>query len=60
LRIVHEHGRRYIEDDMSTNGTKLNGKEIKGTGKHPLTDGDQITVANVITILYKAGRRKVS
>jgi hypothetical protein len=54
FQTTWEDGAFYIEDRNSTNGTKLNNKEIKGTGKHSLRDGDQITVAGVFSILFKA------
>jgi hypothetical protein len=44
----------YIEDINSINGTKLNGVEIKGRGKQALKDGDQITIADVVTITFRA------
>jgi hypothetical protein len=37
-------GNYYIQDAGSGNGTKLNGREIKGTGSNWLSDGDQINV----------------
>jgi hypothetical protein len=46
-------GSYYIEDAGSGNGTKLNGREIKGFGSQWLTDGDQINVGGVITIIFK-------
>jgi hypothetical protein len=45
--------RHYIEDINSMNGTKLNGIEIKGKGKQTLKDGDQIAVADVVTLTFK-------
>jgi len=47
------NGLYYIEDLDSLNGTKLNGVEIKGRGKHALKDGVLITVAEVITIIFR-------
>jgi pSer/pThr/pTyr-binding forkhead associated (FHA) protein len=46
-------GSYYIEDAGSGNGTKLNGKEIKGFGSQWLTDGDQINVGGAITLIFK-------
>lgn len=58
--ISHRHfeagfanGQYYIEDLNSLNGTKLNGVEIKGQGKHTLKDGGQIAVAEVITLIFR-------
>jgi hypothetical protein len=42
----------FIEDLKSANGTKLNGKEIKGLGKQPLKPGDVIRVADTIDIQF--------
>jgi len=47
------NGQYYIEDLNSLNGTKLNGVEIKGQGKHTLKDGGQIAVAEVITLIFR-------
>lgn len=38
------------EEKPSTNGTKLNGREIKGGGSLPLNHGDEILVANVVKL----------
>lgn len=42
----------FIEDLGSTNGTRLNGEEIKGSGKRKLEDNDEILIANVLRIGY--------
>jgi len=36
----------YIRDNGSANGTKLNGVDIKGSGKKELKDGSKILVAD--------------
>jgi len=53
LIIRFENGQYYVEDQNSTNGTRLNGTEIKGKGKYRLDNGDQIAVADVITLTFK-------
>jgi hypothetical protein len=52
LTIGFESGHYYIEDQNSANGTKLNGKEIKGLGKQWLRDGDRINVANAVDLTF--------
>lgn len=54
FRIDFENGRYYIEDQGSTNGTKLNGAEIKGRGRFELKNGDVIEVANVAKLVFKS------
>lgn len=51
--IFIENGTFYIQDDGSTNGTKLNGTEIRNQGKQPLKDGDEILVADVVKLMFK-------
>lgn len=46
-------GNYYIQDAGSGNGTKLNGREIKGMGSQWLSDGDRIDVAGVVTCVFK-------
>jgi len=53
INIWYEGGHYYIEDRSSTNGTRLNGKEIKGTGRHALADGDVIELAGKLSITFK-------
>jgi hypothetical protein len=49
-----ENGDYYIEDQGSTNGTRLNGSDIRGKGKQLLKDGDKIDLAGVLTITFKS------
>jgi hypothetical protein len=42
----------FIEDLKSANGTKLNGKEIKGLGKQPIKPGDVIRVADTVDVQF--------
>lgn len=53
FNIWYENGQYYIEDRSSTNGTKLNDKEIKGTGRHALSDGDVIELAGKLSIAFR-------
>lgn len=43
----------YIEDLGSTNGTMVNGSDIRGKGKVPLNSGDVISPADVINLKFK-------
>ena len=52
--LSHENGDYYIEDRGSTNGTRLNGSDIRGKGKHMLKDGDKIDLAGALTITFKS------
>ena len=45
-RIWEEGGVHWIEDLNSKGGTRLNGQEIKGQGKHQLRVGDVIVAGN--------------
>jgi hypothetical protein len=53
INIWYEDGQYYIEDRSSTNGTKINGTDIKGTGRHQLSDGDAIELAGKLSITFK-------
>ncbi len=53
INIWSENGQYYIEDRSSTNGTKVNGTDIKGTGRHELADGDVIELAGKLSITFK-------
>ena len=53
IRITYENGRYYIADEGSTNGTKLNGAEIKGQGKRELNNNDEIILAGTITVRFQ-------
>ncbi len=58
FNIWYEGGHYYIEDRSSTNGTRLNGKDIKGTGRHALADGDAIELARKFSITFKKETNK--
>jgi hypothetical protein len=53
INIWYENEGYYIEDRSSTNGTRLNGTEIKGTGRHVLENGDTIDLADKLKIDFK-------
>jgi len=55
LAIGFLNGQFYVEDSNSMNGTKLNGVEIKGRGKHPLNDDDIIEVGGMVALNFKMG-----
>jgi hypothetical protein len=50
--ITKEGDKFYIQDEGSTNGTKLNGVEIKGAGRKELKDGDKILVAETVELQF--------
>lgn len=52
VNIWYEEGRYYIEDRSSTNGTRLNGTDIKGDGRHAIEDGDVIELAGKLSITF--------
>ncbi|MGC9086894.1 MAG: FHA domain-containing protein [Thermoproteota archaeon] len=49
-------GTFVIWDENSTNGTYLNGVDIRGKGRQPLKDGDVISPSNVINIRFSSGK----
>jgi hypothetical protein len=53
INIWYEDKQYFIEDRSSTNGTKVNGTEIKGSGRQALEDGDQIDLGGKLTITFK-------
>ena len=53
INIWYENGQYYIEDRSSTNGTRINGTDIKGTGRHALADGDVIDLAGKLSINFQ-------
>jgi hypothetical protein len=53
INVWYENNRYYIEDRSSTNGTRINGAEIKGNGRHELNDGDVIELAGKLSITFR-------
>jgi len=52
FKIIKKDDGFYIEDLNTKNGTKLNGKEIKGKGIKKLENNDDVLVAKVLEIKY--------
>jgi hypothetical protein len=48
-------GKFFIEDRSSTNGTLLNGANIRGRGPVELKEGDTISPAGVLHLTFKVG-----
>ncbi len=53
LLVTYENSQYQIEDLNSTNGTRLNGSEIRGTGKHTLVNGDTVELAGALNLTFK-------
>jgi hypothetical protein len=53
ILVTYENSQYSIEDLNSTNGTKLNGSEIRGTGKHAIASGDTVELAGVFNLTFK-------
>jgi hypothetical protein len=51
----YAQGTFVIWDDGSTNGTYLNGEDIRGRGRRPLKNGDIISPANAFNIKFISG-----
>ena len=54
ILVTYENSQYQIEDLGSTNGTKLNGSEISGDGRHVLENGDMIELAGKVSLTFKA------
>lgn len=54
LRIVEELDDYFVEDLNSTNGTFLNGEQIKAHSLQPVHIGDKLTIANIDFIVEEA------
>ena len=48
-----ERGRWWARDLGSTNGTRLKGSEIRGSGKHTIESGDTVELANALNLTFK-------
>ncbi|MBU7009672.1 MAG: zinc ribbon domain-containing protein [Theionarchaea archaeon] len=55
LKVVFEDGKYFAMDEKSTNGTKLNGREIKRRGKRELSDNDKIVLADTVELKFRIG-----
>jgi hypothetical protein len=53
INVWYEDGKYYIEDRGSTNGTRINGSEIRGSGRQALVDGDVVELADKLSITFK-------
>ena len=53
ILVTYENSQYQIEDLNSTNGTKLNGSEIRGTGKHTIANGDSVELAGALNLTFK-------
>ncbi len=54
VTVSYENGQYYIEDRGSTNGTRLNGSSIKGTGRQAIKDGDTIDLAGALSFVFRS------
>jgi hypothetical protein len=54
IRFDCEDGECFIEDRGSTNGTRLNGSPIKGKGRYLLREGDEVELADILTLTFKS------
>jgi FHA domain len=50
--VTYQSRQYYIEDLNSTNGTKLNGSEIRGSGKHIIANGDNVELAGALKLTF--------
>lgn len=55
LKVVFEDGKYFAVDEKSTNGTKLNGREIKRRGRKELSDNDKIVLADTVELKFHLG-----
>ena len=53
ILVTYDNSQYFIEDLNSTNGTKLNGSEIRGTGKHAIANGDTVELAGALNLTFK-------
>lgn len=48
VNILFKKGSFWIKDEMAANGTFINGEELEIEKAYPLTDGDEIRLANTV------------
>lgn len=48
----------YIIDNYSTNGTYVNGVNIKGRGYVPIRNGDRISIPNILEIVFSISNKR--
>ncbi len=48
VNILYKKGSFWIKDEMAANGTFVNGDELEIEKAYPLTDGDEIRLANTV------------
>jgi hypothetical protein len=53
IRVDYENGQYFIEDSGSTNGTRLNGQAIKGSGRHAIKNGDTVDMAGAVSLAFQ-------
>jgi hypothetical protein len=53
IMIKSDGSRYYVEDQNSSNNTKVNGVNITGKGKQEIRDGDRIDLADTIPLTFK-------
>jgi hypothetical protein len=54
LRVERKNNEYYIEDNNSTNGTRLNGEPITGKGRHTLKNNDMIDLGGALCLTFRA------
>jgi hypothetical protein len=53
LQVTYENSSYQVEDVGSTNGTRLNGSDIRGSGRHTIENGDTVELAGVLKLTFK-------
>ena len=54
LRVESRDGGYFIEDNDSTNGTRLNGERITGKGRQSLKNNDLIDIGGVLKLTFRS------
>jgi hypothetical protein len=55
FRIMYSGGQWYVEDLGSTNGTLVDGQQIRGKGPVPVKNGSVISPGGVVKLTFKTG-----